>query len=121
MQNGTGNAGLLAGYDAAVDFFNTIGAEQWLGRIKELGMYLRNGLKQIPHVTIYSSTNEEMAAGITTYGVAGISGPDLQKTMWEKERLQPRSVGDKMIRHSVHIYNSKEEINRALHVLESLG
>ncbi|TLF40787.1 aminotransferase class V-fold PLP-dependent enzyme [Maribacter aurantiacus] len=121
MQNGTGNAGLLAGYDAAVDFFNTIGAEQWLGRIKELGMYLRNGLKQLPHVTIYSSTNEEMAAGITTYGVAGISGPDLQTAMWEKERLQPRSVGDKMIRHSVHIYNSKEEIDRALRVIESLG
>lgn len=121
MQNGTGNAGLLAGYDAAVDFFNTIGAEQWLGRIKELGMYLREGLKQIPHVIIYSSTNEEMAAGITTYGVAGISGPDLQKTMWEKERLQPRSVGDKVIRHSVHIYNSKEEIDRALRILESLG
>ncbi|MDC6405659.1 MULTISPECIES: aminotransferase class V-fold PLP-dependent enzyme [Maribacter] len=121
MQNGTGNAGLLAGYDAAVDFFNTIGAEQWLGRIKELGMYLRNGLKRISHVTIYSSTNEEMAAGITTYGVAGISGPDLQTAMWEKERLQPRSVGDKMIRHSVHIYNSKEEIDRSLRVIESLG
>ncbi|RRQ48358.1 aminotransferase class V-fold PLP-dependent enzyme [Maribacter algicola] len=121
MQNGTGNAGLLAGYEAAVDFFNTIGAENWLGRIKELGMYLRDGLKQMPHVTIYSSTNEEMAAGITTYGVAGISGPDLQQTMWDRERLQPRSVGEKMIRHSVHIYNSKEEIDRALHVLESLG
>ncbi len=121
MQNGTGNAGLLAGYDAAVDFFNTIGAENWLGRIKELGMYLRDGLKQIPHVTIYSSTNEEMAAGITTYGIAGISGPDLQKTMWERERLQPRSVGEKMIRHSVHIYNSKEEIDRALQVVESLA
>ncbi|ASV32232.1 aminotransferase class V-fold PLP-dependent enzyme [Maribacter cobaltidurans] len=121
MQNGTGNAGLLAGYDAAVDFFNTIGAENWLGRIKELGMYLRDGLKQMSHVTIYSSTNEEMAAGITTYGIAGISGPDLQKTMWERERLQPRSVGEKMIRHSVHIYNSKEEIDRALQVVESLG
>ncbi len=121
MQNGTGNAGLLAGYDAAVDFFNTIGAENWLGRIKDLGMYLRNGLKPMPHVTIYSSTNEEMAAGITTYGVAGISGPDLQKTMWERERLQPRSVGEKMIRHSVHIYNSKKEIDRALQIVESLA
>lgn len=121
MQNGTGNAGLMAGYNAAVDFFNTIGASQWLGRIKELGMYLRNGLKEIPHVTIFSSTNEEMAAGITSYGVAGISGPDLQKAMWEMERLQPRSVGEKMIRHSVHIYNSKEEIDRSLKVLESLS
>ena len=121
MQNGTGNAGLMAGYEAAVDFFNTIGKERWLGRIKELGSYLRASLKEIPHVTIESSTNENMAAGITTYGVAGISGPDLQKTMWEKERLQPRSVGEKNIRHSVHIYNSKEEIDRALGVIKDLG
>ncbi|MFH6603882.1 aminotransferase class V-fold PLP-dependent enzyme [Maribacter algicola] len=121
MQNGTGNAALLAGYDAAVDFFNTVGQERWLGRIKELGSYLRSGLREMPHVTIESSTNEEMAAGITTYGVAGISGPDLQKTMWEKEKLQPRSVGDKNIRHSVHIYNSKEEIDKALDVIKGLG
>jgi len=121
MQNGTGNAALLAGYDAAVDFFNTIGEEKWLGRIKELGSYLRTGLKEMPHVTIASSTNEEMAAGITTYGVAGISGPDLQKTMWEREKLQPRSVGKENIRHSVHIYNSKEEIDMALNLIKQLG
>jgi len=121
MQNGTGNAALLAGYDAAVDFFNTIGKDRWLERIKELGRYLRAGLKEIPQVTLESSTNEDMAAGITTYGVSGISGPDLQKTMWDKERLQPRSVGNKNIRHSVHIYNSKAEIDRALGVIKDLG
>lgn len=121
MQSGTGNPALLAGYEAAVDFYNTIGGEKWLGRIKELGKYLRAGLKEMDHVTIYSSTNETMAAGITTYGVKGISGPDLQKTMWDKERLQPRSVGEKAIRHSTHIYNSKEEIDKALKVIADLG
>lgn len=120
MQNGTGNPALLTGYEAAVDFFNTIGQEVWMGRIKELGMYLREGLKAMDHVSIASSTNEAMAAGITTYSVSGISGPDLQQTMWEKERLQPRSVGEKNIRHSVHIYNSKEEIDRALKVIREL-
>jgi selenocysteine lyase/cysteine desulfurase len=121
MQNGTGNPALVAGLDATVDFFNAIGSEKWLGRIKELGQYLRSGLKEMSHVTIASSTNEKMAAGITTYLVEGISGPDLQKTMWEKERLQPRSVGSKLLRHSVHIYNSKEEIDKALKVVRELG
>ena len=121
MQNGTGNAGLMAGYDAAVDFFNTIGHDVWLNRVKELGQYLRDGLREMKHVTFYSSTNEDMAAGITTYGVAGMSGPELQKYMWEKERLQPRSVGSEMLRHSVHIYNSKEEIDRALGLIHELA
>lgn len=121
MQNGTGNAGLLAGYDAAVDFYNTVGEDRWLSRIKELGTYLRNGLKSMQHVTISSSTNEAMAAGITTYAVQGLTGPELQKAMWDKERLQPRSVGQELLRHSVHIYNSKEEIDKALKVLKELG
>ena len=120
MQYGTGNPAQITGYDAAVDFFNTVGQDRWIGRIKELGVYLRNGLKELPNVTIHSSTNEELAAGITTYSVAGISGPDLQRTMWEKERLQPRSVGSDVIRHSVHIDNSTDEIDRALGVIEGL-
>ncbi|MBT8252951.1 MAG: aminotransferase class V-fold PLP-dependent enzyme [Bacteroidia bacterium] len=121
MQNGTGNAALMTGYEAAVDFFNTIGEDKWLARVKELGSYLRAGLKEMSHVTISSSTNEAMAAGITTYAVKGMTGPDLQKTMWEKERLQPRSVGEELLRHSVHIYNSKEEIDKALTVIRQLG
>lgn len=121
MQNGTGNPALMTGFEAAVDFFNGVGEDRWLGRIKELGGYLRSGLKEMPHVTIESSTNEDMAAGITTYGLSGISGPDLQQTMWEREKLQPRSVGEKNIRHSVHIYNSKEEIDKALSVVRQLG
>ena len=73
------------------------------------------------HVTIHSSTNEDMAAGITTYAVAGLTGPELQKTLWEKERLQPRSVGSEVMRHSTHIYNSEAEIDRALKVIEELA
>lgn len=121
MQNGTGNPALMEGLNASIDFLNGIGKERWLARIKELAVYLRNGLKELPHVTIHSSTNEKMAAGITTYSVEGLTGPELQKTMWERERLQPRSVGKEYLRHCVHIYNSKEEINRALNVINSLN
>lgn len=121
MQHGTGSPSIIAGYDAAVEFFNTVGEERWLNRIKELGAYLRNGLAAMKHVTIHSSTNEVLAAGITTYAVEGLTGPELQKTMWERERLQPRSVGKELLRHSVHIYNSKEEIDRALKVIRELG
>ena len=121
MQNGTGNPAQIVGYEAAVDFFNTVGEELWLNRINELGSYLRNGLKEMPHVNIHSSTNEDMAAGITTYSVKGLTGPELQRTMWEKERLQPRSVGNELLRHSTHIYNSKDEIDIALRVISELA
>jgi len=120
MQNGTGNAAIRVGLEAALDFYDTIGEDRWVARIKELGDYLRSGLDEIEKVTIYSSTNPEMCAGITTYSVEGFSGPELQKVLWEREKLQPRSVGTDLLRHSVHIYNSKEEIDRTLGVIKTL-
>ena len=121
MQTGTGNTAILAGIEASLNFYNTIiGPDKWLNRIKYLGDYLRTGLKSISKVTIYSSTHPDMSAGVTTYGVKGITGSDLQKILWDREKLQPRQVGGEMIRHSVHIYNNEDEIDRTLNVLRSL-
>ncbi len=120
MQNGTGNPSLLVGLDASVDFHHTIGSERWLSRIKFLGDYLRQQLQEIDKVTIYSSTHPEMCAGITTYAVEGMTGPELQKTLWDREKLQPRSVGKEYLRHSVHIYNNEDEIDRTIAVLKTL-
>ena len=120
MQNGTGNPALMEGFDASLDFFNSIGADRWINRIKELGDYLRDGLQKMDRITIHSSTTSTMCAGITTYGLTGFTGSELQKNLWEKAKLQPRAVGEDRIRHSVHIYNNEEEIDKTLEVMNSL-
>ena len=121
MQSGTGNTALYKGLEAAIDFYNTIGPERWTSRIKSLGDYLRKNLAELDKVTIYSSVHPELSAGMTTYAYEGLTGPELQKRMWEKERLQPRSVGKEYLRHCVHIYNSEEEIDRAIQVMEEIS
>jgi selenocysteine lyase/cysteine desulfurase len=120
MQNGTGNPALMEGLNASLDFFDTIGHDRWIGRIKELGDYLRDGLIKNDKITIHSSTNPAMSAGLTTYALEGRSGPQLQKALWEAKKLQPRSVGSALLRHSVHIYNNESEIDAALEVMEGL-
>ena len=70
---------------------------------------------------IISSHNEELCAGLTTYKVKNFTGPELQKTLWERERLQPRSVGKELMRHSLHIYNQESEIDRTFDVIKSLS
>ena len=120
MQNGTGNTAVLAGLDASIDFYNAIGQEKWLNRIKYLGDYLRQGLQELNNVTIVSSTHPKMSAGLTTYYVDGLTGPELQKKLWQEEKLQPRSVGKELLRHSVHIYNNEDEIDRTFKVIKSL-
>lgn len=120
MQNGTGNTAVLDGLDASIDFYNAIGGEKWLSRVKFLGDYLRSGLKKLDNVTIVSSTHPDMCAGLTTYYVTGLTGPELQKKLWQEEKLQPRSVGKELLRHSVHIYNNEEEIDRTFKVIRSV-
>ena len=60
-------------------------------------------------------------AGLTTYKVDGVNGPELQKILWNRERLQPRSVGKELLRHSVHIYNNEDEIDRTFKVIKTLS
>jgi selenocysteine lyase/cysteine desulfurase len=119
-QRGTGSLSLLMGLDAALDFHNAIGPERVQSRIKFLGDYLREGLRKIPKVRIYTSPDPAMCAGITVYGVAGVSGPQLQNEMWSRARLRPRANGPG-VRHSTHIFNSPQEIDKALGVVRALA
>lgn len=121
QQYGTGLPAIVTGLEAAIKFHEDIGSERWTTRVKTLGDHLRNGLVKIPKLTIHSSVNPVMCAGLTTYEIPGISGPDIQKELWTKGKLQPRSVGKKMVRHSTHIYNSKEQIDQALTILNDIA
>ena len=119
-QRGTGSLSLLMGLDAALDFHNSIGAERVYARIKYLGDYLRAGLRKVPGVRIYTSSDPAMCAGITVYSVDGVTGPKLQDEMWTRARLRPRANGPG-VRHSTHIFNSPQEIDKALGVVRALA
>jgi selenocysteine lyase/cysteine desulfurase len=119
-QRGTGSMSLLMGLDAALDFHNAIGAERVQTRIKYLGDYLRDGLRKIPRVRIYTSADSSMCSGITVYSVDGITGHDLQTEMWTRAHLRPRANGPG-VRHCTHIFNSPQEIDKALAVVRALA
>jgi isopenicillin-N epimerase len=122
MQYGTGNASLLVGLDAALDFHNRIGPERVRKRIRSLADRLRTGLKQIPGASINSPVHPEMCGAMTVYSVRGVHGSDLEETMWERRRLRPRSMGDPLgVRHSCHIYNSEAEVDAALEIVSDLA
>jgi isopenicillin-N epimerase len=120
-QRGTGSMSMMMGLEAALDFHNQIGPQRVQQRIKYLGDYLRGGLRKIPGVRIYSPDDPAMCAGITVYGVDGVGGPQLAKEMWDRARLRPRGSSAVAIRHCTHIYNSPEEIDKALGVVRALA
>jgi isopenicillin-N epimerase len=119
-QRGTGSLSALLGLDSALDFHFAIGSERVQQRIKYLGDYLREGLRQYPKVTIHSPQDAAMCAGISVYGIAGFTGKQIQDEMWNRDRLRPRGSGPRGVRHCTHIYNSTAEIDRALKIVRDL-
>jgi selenocysteine lyase/cysteine desulfurase len=121
-QRGTGSFSILKGLEAALDFHNEIGADRIYDRIKFLGKMLRDGLRGIKDVTIFSPADESMCAGITVYNIKGMTGPQLQDVYWEKRRMRPRSMGNTFgVRHCTHIFNSEKEIETVLGLVKELA
>jgi selenocysteine lyase/cysteine desulfurase len=120
MQYGTGNKALQDGLDAAIDFYLRVGPERIEKRTVALADQLRKGLQEIKGVTIYSPTHPELAGAIVNYGIAGVTGWDLQDAMWNRKKYRVRAGGPS-VRHSVHYYNSPEEIAGTLEVVRALA
>jgi len=120
-QRGTGNPALLVGFEAALDLHFEIGPERVQRRIKELGDRLRQGLGQMGGTEIVTPVHPEMCAGLTTFKVGGVEDRKLQDELGRRGRIQPRALREgKGVRYSTHIYNSEDEIDRTLQIIEEL-
>ncbi len=117
-QRGTGNFPVLKGLDAALDFHFELGPDRVYERIKFLGKRLRTGLAAMPKVKSFSPADESMCAGITVYNIEGWTGTKLQDAYWEKAKMRPRAQGDVFgVRHCTHIFNSEQEIDKAISLI----
>lgn len=121
-QRGTGNLSLLLGLDATLDFHLELGPERVYARIKQLGDYLRTRLQEVPGINIFTPLHPQMAAGITAYNIEGLTGNFIQDELWKRGRIRLRSRGEALgVRQSTHIYNSMEEIDRTIAILQEIS
>jgi selenocysteine lyase/cysteine desulfurase len=120
MQYGTGNKALQDGLDAAIDFYLRVGPEKIERRTIALADSLRKGLQAIKGVTIYSPIHPALAGAIVNYGVASVTGWELQDALWNRKKYRVRAGGPS-VRQSVHYYNSPEEIAGTLEVVKALA
>jgi isopenicillin-N epimerase len=121
QQYGTLNQSLLRGLETAVDFMDRIGRDRVEARVRFLGSYLRKGLGQVPGAAIVTPTHAELSAGITAWGVAGVSGRRLQDELWDRKKIRVRASGETAVRQSCHIYNNMAEIDATLDVARALA
>jgi isopenicillin-N epimerase len=119
MHYGTGSPAMVWGLRAALQFIGKIGIDRiarWDGMLTQR---LRDGLATMPHVHVLSPADPRFAAGITTFGVNGHTGRELQDALWAK-KIRVRSQGDPGVRLSAHLYVSPADIDRVLNVVSAM-
>jgi selenocysteine lyase/cysteine desulfurase len=110
----------LHGLTAAIDFQNAIGRARIEERDRALTKRLRDALMSTPKVRIRSATHPEMFAAVTTFGVEGRRGKDVQDALWSA-RVRVREVGDDVgVRCGTHLYVHEDDIDRIVDVVRAL-
>jgi cysteine desulfurase / selenocysteine lyase len=116
------------GLGVAVDYALAIGIDAGWERIQRLASRLRSGLGTLPNVTL--ADRGAVLGAIVTFDVAGTAAADVQRRL-AGERINvsvtegtPSQIGRgpfaSHIRASVHYYNSEEEVDRLLEVVEAI-
>jgi len=119
MHYGTGSPAVVWGLLGAIQFMNKLGIDRVAGWDALLTKRLRDGFATMPHVHLLSPADERFAAGITTFGVAGHTGRELQDALWA-QKIRVRAQGDPGVRLSAHLYVSPADIDRVLNVVSAM-
>ena len=118
---GTRNRSVLAGMEAALDFWSGLPVDAVLARNAAMADQLRSGLAEIPGAYLISPTHPELAGPIVTWGLEGVENVALMDAIWTQHRLRVRAVGSRGVRQCCHLYNSPAEIEQTLAVARALA
>ncbi len=109
--------------EAAIDFLQMIGMPRVEARLRELVTHAKNELKRVPGVTLKTDLEPEVSGGVIKFTV-NMPLKRAYDTLWERNRISIAltAAGDASgLRWSPHIYNSPEEIDRAVAAVRSLA
>ncbi|HEX9615611.1 MAG TPA: aminotransferase class V-fold PLP-dependent enzyme, partial [Bacteroidota bacterium] len=115
----------------ALDFQIALGRERIEKRVRDLATYLRNGLAEIPGVTLFTSNAVGLAAGLTTFALDRKPGGEIhdhllsRHNVWVPRLRAPASQANRGeingIRVSTHFFNNQGEIDRLLEGVRELA
>lgn len=114
---------LYQGLAAAFDLQDRLGRARIEARIRELALYARLRLQELPGVQVLTPNHPFLWAGLLSFTVPAPSLRALAAALAEEDRIVIRPVthsgsGFDALRVSTHIYNTHDEVDRLLHALE---
>jgi isopenicillin-N epimerase len=107
----------LRGTEAAMDLQQHINRARIEARVRELAIYARLRLQQLPTIQMLSPSRPGLWAGLLTMRFPGRSAQDLATTLLRNQRvyvapLAWRGSEEGALRASFHVFNTHEEVER---------
>ena len=105
------------GMGAAIDLQLAIGKKNIEARDRALSARLRNGLKDVPGVKLWTSNEPALSTGLTLFSVRDFPMANVQKAIMSRDRLYIRTMGTGNLngcRAATHIYNRPEEVDKLI-------
>lgn len=110
--------------EAAVDFINLIGMPAVEARVRALATHAKTQLAGLPAVELKTNREPELCGGVIKFRLKNVPTPRAYDWLWDKHRLAIAMTpsGDaEGLRFSPQIYNSMEELDRAVAAVKELA
>jgi len=129
FEAGTPNVEGVLGLAAACRYLDGIGLDRIDAHNRGLSCLLRQGLRQIPRVTIHGAADDECSA-ITSFSVSGQQAHGVARLLSNRHAMMLRSGYHcaqplhlvlqlpETVRVSVHLYNTADEIRKCVAAVE---
>lgn len=113
----------VAALEAAIDFVNLIGMKNVEARMRALATRAKTQLASMPNVQLKTNQEPELSGGVIKFKLRHISTKQAYDTLWERNRLAIAMTGSgdaEGLRLSPQIYNSMDEVDRAVAAVREL-
>ena len=114
----------VAALEAAVDFIGLIGIRNIEARSRALSARAKRQLSDIPGVQLKTNVEPALSAAVVKFKLRNRATKDAYDALWQKHRiaLALTPAGDaEGLRYSPHIYNSEDEIDRAVAAVRDIA
>jgi selenocysteine lyase/cysteine desulfurase len=113
----------IAALEAALDMLNLIGIHDVESRVQALAGRAKAALAALSNVELKTNLEPELSGGVIKFRVKDVSTAPAYDLLWKRHRLAiamtPRGDAEGL-RFSPHIYNSFDEVDRAVAAVSEL-
>jgi selenocysteine lyase/cysteine desulfurase len=114
----------IVALEAAIDFVSLIGVRAVESRMRLLATSMKEQISQLGGVKLKTNLEPELSGGVVKCDVNRVPTKQAYDALWNQHRISiaMTASGDSQgLRFSPHIYNSREDIDRAVAAIKALA